>query len=130
MRELERQLLVTCPRRDRRERLVGVRLHLLARAQELGENLQLVLPFLEVLVVREDALGPLQLAQRLLRFESVRPEGGFAGRPLELFFLFRGLPDVKDSPGGRSRTTRVRAGAQCVLRSRGTSSRRQTVRVG
>ena len=116
--------------RDRGERLVGVRLHLLARAQELREDLELVLPFLEVLVVREDALGALQLAQRLLRLECVRPEAGLARLPLELFFLFRRLADVKDSPGGRSRTTRVRAGAQFVLRSRGTSSRRRTVRVG
>ena len=90
------------------------------------EDLELVLPFLEVLVVREDALGALQLAERLLRLEGVRPEAGLAGRPLELFLLFRRLADVKDSPGGRSRTTRVRAGAQCVLRSRGTSSRRRT----
>ena len=86
------------------------------------EDLELLLPFLEVLVVREDALGALQLAQRLLRLEGVRPEAGLAGRPLELFLLFRRLADVKDSPGGRSRTTRARAGAQFVLRSRGTSS--------
>jgi hypothetical protein len=113
---------VTRPRRDRRERLVGVRLDFLARAEELAEDLELLLPFLEILVVREHALGALQLAERLLRLEGVRPEAGLAGRPLELFLLFRGFPDVKDSPGGRSRTTRARAGAQCVLRSRGTSS--------
>lgn len=57
--ELEGQLLVTRPGRDRRERLIGVRLDFLARAQELREDLELVLPLLEVLVVREDALGAL-----------------------------------------------------------------------
>jgi hypothetical protein len=127
VRELEGELLAARPRRDRGERLVGVRLDLLARAQELAEDLELLLPFLEVLVVREDALGALQLTERLLRLEGIRPETGLTGLPFELFFLFRRLADVKDSPGGRSRTTRVRAVAQFVLRSRGTSSRRQSV---
>src|ERR1019366_3178286 len=105
VRELEGELLAARPRRDRGERLVGVRLDLLARAQEIAEDLELLLPFLEVLVVREDALGALQLAERLLRLEGIRPETGFTGLPFELFFLFRRLADVKDSPGGRSRTT-------------------------
>jgi hypothetical protein len=122
VRELERELLAARPGRDRGERLVGVRLDLLARAEELAEDLELLLPFLEILVVREDALGALQLAESLLGLESVRPETGLAGRPLELFLLFRGFADVKDSRGGRSRTTRARAGARFVLRSRGISS--------
>jgi hypothetical protein len=115
--QLEGQLLLAREGPDGDEGGVGVLLDRLARPEELREDLELLLLLLELSVVGEDRLRPLQIPQRLLRDGVVIPEGRVAGSLLELGLLLLGAGDVKDSPGERARTRRAPAAARLSLRS-------------
>ncbi len=96
--QLEAELPLPRPLRDRGHRRVGVPLHGLAFAEELGEDLELLALLPERLVVAQDDVGLLELLQRLLGRRRVVPEIGGSGARLQLgLFLFRAA-DVKGTP--------------------------------